>query len=85
MPKVKWNAPKFWYEIGWRPFVPGLNPEPFMTQRIYPPQNQFPIPNPAMNMRYQYYVKSVNQQPGGSMITHDTLRSRAMSSRTCLT
>ena len=65
MPPIKWNAPKFWYEIGWRPFVVGANPEPFMTQRVYPPQNQFPIPNPVLNMRYQYYVKAVNQQPGG--------------------
>ncbi len=65
MPPIKWNAPKFWYEVGWRPFVPGPNPEPFMTQRVYPPQNQFAIPNPALNMRYQYYVKAVNQQPGG--------------------
>ncbi|UJR16314.1 hypothetical protein I4U23_003220 [Adineta vaga] len=64
MPPIKWNAPKFWYEIGWRPFVPGPNPEPFMTQRVYPPRNQFAIPNPALNMRYQYYVKAVNQQPG---------------------
>ena len=65
MPPIKWNAPKFWYEVGWRPFAPGANPEPFMTQRVYPPQNQFAIPNPALNMRYQYYVKAVNQQPGG--------------------
>lgn len=66
MPPIKWNAPKFWYEIGWRPFVPGANPEPFMTQRVYPPQNQFAIPNPALNLRYQYYIKAVNQQPGGT-------------------
>jgi hypothetical protein len=66
MPPIKWNAPKFWYEIGWRPFVPGANPEPFMTQRVYPPQNQFAIPNVVINMRYQYYVKAVNQQPGGT-------------------
>ncbi|CAF1002480.1 unnamed protein product [Adineta ricciae] len=64
MPPIKWNAPKFWYEVGWRPFVPGPNPEPFMTQRVYPPQHQFAIPNPALNLRYQYYVKAVNQQPG---------------------
>jgi hypothetical protein len=70
MPLIKWNAPKFWYEVGWRPFVPGANPEPFMTQRVYPPQNQFPIPNPALNMRYQYYVKAVNQQPGGTFDDH---------------
>ena len=65
MPPIKWNAPKFWYEVGWRPFAAGPNPEPFMTQRVYPPQNQFAIPNPVINMRYQYYVKAVNQQPGG--------------------
>ena len=65
MPPIKWNAPKFWYEVGWRPFVAGPNQEPFMTARIYPPQNQFAIPNPALNIRYQYYVKAVNQQPGG--------------------
>ncbi|CAF2121861.1 unnamed protein product [Rotaria magnacalcarata] len=64
MPSIKWNAPKFWYEIGWRPFLAGANPQPFMTQRIYPPQNRFAIPNPVLNMRYQYYVKAVNQQPG---------------------
>ncbi|CAF0804833.1 unnamed protein product [Rotaria sordida] len=64
MPPIKWNAPKFWYEVGWRPFVPGPNPEPFMTERVYPPQNRFAIPNPVLNMRYQYYVKAVNQQPG---------------------
>lgn len=71
MPPIKWNAPKFWYEVGWRIFIPGNNPEPFMTQRVYPPQNQFPIPNPIMNTRYQYYVKAMNQQPGGNLtISH---------------
>lgn len=67
MPEIKWNAPKFWYEVGWRPFIAGPNPEPFMTQRVYPPVRHFPIPNPVINMRYQYYVKAINQQPGGKM------------------
>ncbi|CAF4169795.1 unnamed protein product [Rotaria sp. Silwood2] len=69
MPAIKWGAPTFWYEIGWRQFTPGTDPQPFSTKLIYPPQHQFPIPNPIMNMRYQYYVKAVNQQPGETNTT----------------
>ena len=65
MPATKWGAPTFWYEVGWRQFPVDKNPPAFLTQKIYPPQNKFAIPNPVTNMRYQYYVKAVNQQPGG--------------------
>jgi hypothetical protein len=65
MPSIKWGAPKFWYEVGWRRFVLGNETGPFSTQRVNPPQRQFAVPNPVMNMRYQYYVKAVNQQPEG--------------------
>ena len=86
MPLIKWNAPKFWYEIGWRPFVPGANPEPFMTQRVYPPQNQFAIPNVVINMRYQYYVKAINNSPKNILhifsITFDIYLSLFFSPRT---
>jgi len=67
MPSIKWGAPKFWYEVGWRQSEVGKNPPPFLTQRIYPPQHQFTIPNPVMNMRYEYYVRAVNQKPGGKL------------------
>ncbi len=65
MPPIKWNAPKFWYEVGWREYKATNESNTFLTQRIYPPQHQFAIPNAVMNMRYEYYVKAVNQQPKG--------------------
>jgi hypothetical protein len=65
MPSIKWGAPIFWYEVGWRPFKSGNNSEVFLTQRIYPPQHRFTVKNPTLGMKYQYYVKAVNQQPGG--------------------
>ncbi|CAF4028111.1 unnamed protein product [Rotaria sordida] len=64
MPAIKRGSPTFWYEVGWRQFPLGTDPGPFSMQIIYPPQHQFPIPNSIMNMRYQYYVKAVNQQLG---------------------
>jgi hypothetical protein len=68
MPSIKWGSPKFWYEVGWRQFGENSKSETFLTKRVYPPQNQFAIPNPIMNMRYQYYVKAVNQQTEGECL-----------------
>ena len=65
MPAIKWAASKFWYEVGWRPFPTDSSTEPFLTKRVVPPQHQYVIPSPVMNMRYQYYVKAVNQQTEG--------------------
>ena len=66
MRQIEWGAPKFWYEIGWRRYLMANSSESFTTQRVSPPQRQYAIPNPSMNMRYQYYVKAVNQVAGGS-------------------
>lgn len=66
MPSIKWGASKYWYEVGWRPYPNDRDPQPFSTQQINPPQTRFVVPSPMMNTRYQYYIKSVNQQPGGS-------------------
>lgn len=65
MPAIQWGAPKFWYEVSWRQAPVGAKSGPFATQRVNPPQRQFSVPNSVMNMRYEYYVKAVNQQPGG--------------------
>ena len=65
MPSIKWGAPKFWYEVSWRAFATKSSVGPFLTQRVNPPVHQFAIPNPVMHLQYQYYVKAVNQLPGG--------------------
>ncbi|CAF0853285.1 unnamed protein product [Adineta steineri] len=64
IPAIKWGAPKFWYEVGWRQLPTDKKPDTFLTERVNPPQHQFSIPNPVLSMRYEYYVKAVNQQPG---------------------
>ena len=68
MPAIQWGAPKFWYEVGWRQAPVGTKPGPFTTQHVNPPQRQFSVPSSVMNMRYEYYVKAVNQQPGGKSL-----------------
>ncbi|CAF1215999.1 unnamed protein product [Adineta ricciae] len=70
MPAIQWGAPKFWYEVGWRQAPVGTKPGPFTTQRVNPPQRQFSVPSSVMNMRYEYYVKAVNQQPGETNSTY---------------
>ncbi|CAF0900446.1 unnamed protein product, partial [Didymodactylos carnosus] len=63
MPEIKWNSPKFWYEVGWKR-LDQQPPGPFRTLRIDPPQNILVVPDVVPNVRYQYYVKAYNQQPG---------------------
>ena len=70
MPAIKWGAPTFWYEVGWRQFNASTDSEPFFTQLVYPPEHQLAVPNPVMHMRYQYYVKAVNQQTEGKFSLH---------------
>ena len=65
MPQIKWGAPKFWYEVGWRQYSTDKTPEAFSIERVYPPQRQFVVPNAVLNAQYQFYVRAVNQQPGG--------------------
>ncbi|CAF4209111.1 unnamed protein product [Rotaria socialis] len=69
MPKIKWSSPDFWYEVGWRQYALDNSSEPFSTEIIYPPNYQFTIPNTMTDMRYQYYVKAVNQQTGANNST----------------
>ncbi|CAF4330504.1 unnamed protein product, partial [Adineta steineri] len=71
IPAIKWGAPKFWYEIGWRQLPTDKKPDTFLTERVNPPQHQFSIPNPVLSMRYEYYVKAVNQQPGGKFYARE--------------
>jgi hypothetical protein len=67
MPSINWGAQSFWYEVGWRQYPLDNGTGAFSTQRVFPPQHQFPVPNSVLSMRYQYYVKAVNQQPGGKL------------------
>ncbi|UJR30186.1 hypothetical protein I4U23_017725 [Adineta vaga] len=72
MPAIQWGAPKFWYEVGWRQAPVGKKPGAFSTQNVNPPLRRFSVPNSVMNMRYEYYVKAVNQQPGEINSTDST-------------
>lgn len=65
MPQIKWGAPKFWYEVGWRQYSMNNTSDVFAIERVYPPQRQFVVPSVVLNAQYQFYVRAVNQQPGG--------------------